>query len=97
MESAETEQLGARPANTETISCSELRIYLYELVDDSLEVSLCERLQAHVSTCPACAEIVAAEASLRKLLRRCSCSSAPVTLRERISIQLRISTVRRQP
>lgn len=91
MTSSDSEWLAARPSISHTISCSDLHIYLYELVDHTLDPSNCARLEAHLATCPACAEFVAAEARLRELLQQCACCSAPITLRERISVQLRIT------
>jgi|GEM_PF-409392 len=91
MTSSDSEWLAARPQLSQPTSCSELHVYLYELVDRALDAARYAQLEEHITNCPACAEFVAAEARFRELLKQCAYCSAPVTLRERISVQLRIT------
>lgn len=91
MTSSDSEWLAARPRINQPTSCSDLHVYLYELVDRALDAVRYAQLEEHIAHCPACAEFVAAEARLRELLKQCAHRSAPITLRERISIQLRIT------
>ncbi|OIS04713.1 mycothiol system anti-sigma-R factor [Corynebacterium diphtheriae] len=80
----------------EGCSCSELREYMYALLDRELSPVDCARLQAHLAQCPHCAEIVEAETELRGLLKRCCSGTAPATLREKITYSISITQIKYQ-
>lgn len=70
--------------------CEEKYQSLFALLDDELTAAECEDLRQHLADCPECYARLAAEQQVRALVRKCCDTEAPATLRERISIQLRI-------
>ncbi|MDO5097579.1 MAG: mycothiol system anti-sigma-R factor [Corynebacterium sp.] len=77
--------LESRPTIGETANCDDLHIFLYELVDKELTEADCAKLELHITQCPDCAEMVAAETELRDVLKKCTASPAPESLRSKIA------------
>ncbi|AKK05138.1 mycothiol system anti-sigma-R factor [Corynebacterium mustelae] len=75
----------SRPTIGETASCDDLHVFLYELVDKELTEADCAKLELHLAQCPDCAEMVAAETELRDVLKKCTTSPAPASLRSKIA------------
>lgn len=69
-------------------NCEDLHVHMYALLDRELTEVECARLNAHIAQCPGCAEMIAAEESLRRLLKKCCCGPAPASLREKISYSI---------
>ncbi len=71
--------------------CEEIQTYLCALLDDDVTPAQEEELLRLISDCPQCYGRLQSEQEVRALVKKC-CSShpAPVTLRERITMQLRI-------
>lgn len=74
-----------RPTIKETADCDDLHIFLYELVDKELTEADCTKLELHLAQCPECADMVAAETELRSVLKKCTASPAPESLRSTIA------------
>lgn len=71
--------------------CAELYQLLDAYVDGELSEGECQRLKAHLVTCPSCLSEYERDALLKALVRRsCHCEQAPSTLRAQILT--RIST-----
>lgn len=71
--------------------CSDVHVSMYALLDRELTEAECRRLEEHVRNCPHCAELMEAETQLRQLLRRCCCDQAPQSLRERVTLSIRVA------
>ncbi|APT88426.1 hypothetical protein CFRA_03070 [Corynebacterium frankenforstense DSM 45800] len=79
-----------------TCDCDSVERKLAALLDDELTAAECAQLRAEITACPECAAGLELEEALRKLLRTCcGADHAPSRLRERVTYQLRVTTVRR--
>ena len=94
-----------------TCDCDSVERKLAALLDDELTaaecaqlralgggqlVVECAQLRAEITACPECAAGLELEEALRTLLRTCcGADHAPSRLRERVTYQLRVTTVRR--
>lgn len=72
--------------------CEEIQTYLCALLDEDVSPARAEELIRLIAACPRCYGRLQSEREVRALVRKC-CSSrrAPAELRERITVQLRIS------
>lgn len=68
---------------------------LWELLDAGLSDAECQQLRAHIQECPECYSQLLTEEEIRALVRRCCCAPAPVELKRRISMQIRVTRVTR--
>ncbi|AGF71773.1 mycothiol system anti-sigma-R factor [Corynebacterium halotolerans] len=72
-------------------SCEEIQAYLCALLDDDVTPDRAEELLKRIAACPQCYGRLQSEQEIRALVRKCCTSRpAPVTLRERITMQLRV-------
>ncbi|MEJ5928410.1 mycothiol system anti-sigma-R factor [Corynebacterium sp. H128] len=71
-------------------NCSDTYARLAELLDGDCTQSAQEELRAAIASCPHCFERLGVEEEIRELLRRSCAASAPITLRQRISISIRV-------
>ena len=74
--------------------CAEVYESLFELLDGEVTAQRRQLLVAHLEACPACFEKLGIEKEVRDLIRRCCVTCAPLSLKERIVIQLRIQSGR---
>lgn len=72
--------------------CSKVYASLEELLDGEVTRERRAVLRAHIEACPECFEQIGIEEEVRELMRRCCCTPAPETLRQRIIVQLRIQS-----
>ena len=66
------------------MDCMELQARLEQFVDRELTTDEAAEVQAHLEACPPCVRIYHFEVSMRRLVRRACCESAPESLRTRI-------------
>ena len=66
------------------MDCTELQARLEQFVDRELSNEEAAEVQAHLDACPPCVRIYHFEVSMRRLVRRACCESAPDYLRARI-------------
>jgi mycothiol system anti-sigma-R factor len=69
------------------MNCDEVVTRLDQYVDRELSVVEIEQVRQHLEDCPPCLQLFHFEASVRRLVRRACCESAPESLRERILSQ----------
>ncbi|MEZ2121483.1 MULTISPECIES: mycothiol system anti-sigma-R factor [unclassified Corynebacterium] len=74
--------------------CGEVYESLFELLDGETTAERRAVLRAHIEACPGCFAKLGIEEEIRELMRRCCCTHAPVTLREKIVLRLRIERYR---
>ena len=70
--------------------CEDAYEALFLLLDGHMEQADAQRLKERVLACPACFEALGIEQEVRALVRQCCGVHAPVRLRERITIVIRI-------
>lgn len=70
--------------------CEDVYEALFLLLDGHMDPVEARRLKEQVLACPACFEKLGIEQEVRALVRRCCGVHAPVTLRERITVAIRI-------
>ncbi|MDO4686419.1 MAG: mycothiol system anti-sigma-R factor [Corynebacterium sp.] len=75
--------------------CEDAYEALFLLLDGHMDAQEAERLKEKVLECPACFEKLGIEQEVRALMRRCCGVHAPVQLRERITVAIRIEHHRR--
>lgn len=74
-----------------TCGCGEKYQSLFALLDDELTAAECAELRTHISDCPECYGRLLAEEQIRALVRKCCTQQeAPPTLRERITLSIRV-------
>ncbi|QGU02670.1 Anti-sigma factor RshA [Corynebacterium kalinowskii] len=71
-------------------SCTDAVLLLSELLDGECTPAAQEKLRAKIASCPHCFEKLGVEEEIRAILRRSCAESAPVTLRRRISVSIRL-------
>ncbi|MBZ8176893.1 mycothiol system anti-sigma-R factor [Corynebacterium poyangense] len=76
--------------------CNDYTESLWELLDAGRSESECQRLREHIQQCPECYAQLLTEEQVRELVRRCCCTPAPVELRQRISMQIRVTRISRR-
>lgn len=75
--------------------CEELQAYLCSLLDEEITPARAAELTRRIAQCPACHTRLRSEREIRALVKKCcSADTAPVTLRERITMQIRITRTR---
>ncbi|WJZ01936.1 mycothiol system anti-sigma-R factor [Corynebacterium freiburgense] len=75
--------------------CEDAYQALFELLDGHMEEAEAQRLKEKVLACPACFQALGIEQEVRSLMKRCCGVHAPVQLRERITVAIRIEQRRR--
>jgi mycothiol system anti-sigma-R factor len=69
--------------------CGEVLRRVYELLDGEMNESDITRLRRHLDECTPCLAEYNLDVLLKTLLRRsCACEEAPVSLRQRIMVQI---------
>ncbi len=79
---------------TEPCGCERKHIHsaLCDLFDGTVDAARAEEIRREIAQCPSCSARLESEESIRVLMRRCAeATSAPVTLRQRITTELRIT------
>ena len=79
---------------TEPCGCERDSIHaaLCDLFDGSIDAARAEEIRREIAECPSCSARLDSEETIRILMRRCAESdSAPMTLRQRITTELRIT------
>lgn len=73
-------------------NCDYIQAEIVRLLDEGLDPQACRAIRAEIACCPHCAARLAREEEIRALVRRCCLAHepAPVTLRTRITAQIRI-------
>jgi mycothiol system anti-sigma-R factor len=66
------------------MDCVEIQARLEQFVDRELSTTEAAEVQAHLDACPPCVRMYHFETSMRRLVRRACCESAPESLRDRI-------------
>lgn len=66
------------------MNCTEVEQRLHQFVDRELSTEEVDEVQRHLDDCPPCLRQFHFESSLRRLVRRACCESAPEALRARI-------------
>lgn len=66
------------------MDCVEIQARLEQFVDRELSTAEAVEVQAHLDACPPCVRMYHFETSMRRLVRRACCESAPESLRARI-------------
>jgi len=66
------------------MDCVEIKARLEQFVDRELSSDEAAEVQAHLDACPPCVHLYHFEVSMRRLVRRACCESAPESLREKI-------------
>ena len=66
------------------MNCREVAIRLYEFVDRELSPEEVAQVQRHLEECPPCLQHFQLEVSVRRLVRRACCETAPESLKARI-------------
>ncbi|MCK7662105.1 mycothiol system anti-sigma-R factor [Corynebacterium sp. CCM 9185] len=74
--------------------CGDVYESLFELLDGEATPERRAVLRAHIEACPGCFTQLGIEEEIRELMRRCCCAHAPVTLRQKIILRLRVERYR---
>lgn len=73
---------------------SEMEALLCELLDDDLTQSRAQEIRARIAECEDCCTRLESEEVMRNLLRCCdNATQAPAHLKERITVQIRMTRV----
>lgn len=77
-------------------SCDDIQAQLCELVDPGTTPEQARELIASISRCPECYGRLQSEQEIRAMLQRCCTAqvAAPAELRERITMQIRVTRFR---
>lgn len=79
---------------TEPCGCEREHVHaaLCDLFDRRIDAARAAEIRREIAQCPSCSARLQSEESIRLLMRRCAeADSAPVTLRQRITAQLRLT------
>ena len=79
---------------TEPCGCEREHVHaaLCDLFDRRIDPARAAEIRREIAECPSCSARLQSEESVRVLMRRCAESnSAPMTLRQRITTELRIT------
>jgi mycothiol system anti-sigma-R factor len=69
------------------MNCSDVATRLDQYVDRELNPAEIAEVRSHLEACPPCLQLFHFEESVRRLVRRACCESAPESLRARILSQ----------
>jgi mycothiol system anti-sigma-R factor len=76
-------------AEDDVAHCGEVLRRVYELLDGEMSPDDVRRLKRHLDDCGPCLAEYNLDVMLKALLRRsCACEEAPVSLRQRIMVQI---------
>ena len=76
------------------LDCSAVIADVWLVLDNECDPASRERLQHHLDTCGSCLEAYGIEEKIKQLLnRKCGGEVAPDSLRQRLSIEIRLSLI----
>ncbi|GAA4399169.1 mycothiol system anti-sigma-R factor [Tsukamurella soli] len=78
----------------EELDCSAVMVDVWLLLDNECDADAKRRLQAHIDGCSQCLEHFGIEQQIKSLVsRKCGGEQAPESLKTRLTLQLRETTV----
>lgn len=87
-----SEDLGGNHGDDCGADCAEIQANLCSLFDAGTTEQQARELINEIAQCPECLERLQSEREIRELMRKCcTAQSAPATLRQRITMQIRVT------